>query len=318
MTFLMLMAKRIALLAVTLWLVSLLTFSIVEVLPGDAAQAMLGDAGTPAQVEALRRQIGLDRPWWVRYGQWMEHALQGDLGLSQQYRMPVAEMIGGRLRNSAVLGALALLISAPLAIGLGTLAAVHEGRWLDRVIGALTLVGFGLPEYVLGALAILLFSIWFPLLPASSLVDPGQSPWARPAALVLPVLVLTLGLLTYVTQITRSCMSQALRSDYVRTALLKGMPYRRVVLRHALPNVMLPVLAEIGMHFGYVIGGLVVVETLFSYAGIGQMMMSAVSFRDIVAVQGTVLVIALAYGCGNLIADLFAIGFDPRLRTRAA
>lgn len=311
-------SRRVALLLVTLLLVSVITFGIMQVLPGNIINALLGDTATPDQIAALQHRMGFDTPLPVRYWNWISRVLQGDLGISQQYGIPVSSMLSGRVFNSLVLGLLALVVSVPLALALGTLGALHRGRRLDRFITALVLVNFGLPEYVLGVLAILVFSVWFPLLPGSSLVAPGENPLARPLAMVLPVLVLSAGLLTYISQITRTGMIRALQSPYVRTAVLKGLPMRVVVLRHALPNVMLPVLAEIGMHFGYVIGGLVVVETLFSYAGVGQMLMNAVTYRDVVALQGTVLVIAAAYGVGNMAADLIALRFDPRIEDGAA
>lgn len=317
MTSLNWITRRLMLLSFTLWLVSLLTFIIVNLLPGDIAHVMLGDSATPEQLLGLQQQLGLDRPFWGRYWSWVGRFLTGDLGTSLQYGQPVADMLTGRLGNSAILGALALLISVPVALGLGTLTAVYQNTWVDRTLTSLLMINFGLPEYVTGVLLILLFSVYWPILPGSSLTAPGDNPFDHPKALVLPVIVLTLSLITYVSQITRTGMIAALDSNYVRTAILKGLPKRQVVLSHALPNVMLPVINEVGMHVGYVIGGMVVVESLFSYSGVGQLMINAVNYRDVPTVQATVLVVAIAYGVGNLLADLVAQCCDPRTRNRS-
>lgn len=314
---LLLILRRSLLLLGTLLAISWLTFAIVNALPGDLAHAILGDAATPEQIAVLRHQLGLDLPFGQRYVAWLTSLLHGDLGVSRQYGQPIAAMLWGRLQNSLILGVLALLVATPLAIALGVAAAVYRDSWIDRLVAACSLVSFGVPEYVVGVAAILIFGIWLPWLPASSLLAAGENPFARPEALVLPVAVLALGLLTYTCQITRAGMVTALRSGYVRTAVLKGMSRKHVILRHALPNALLPVICEVGMHFGYVIGGLVVVETLFAYAGIGQMMVSAVNYRDVATVQATILVIASAYGIGNLLADVATILLDPRIGKRA-
>jgi peptide/nickel transport system permease protein len=224
-------------------------------------------------------------------------------------------MLLGRLGNSAILGVLSLLIAAPLAIALGTLAAIRPGGLLDRCISGFAVGAYAMPEYVTGLLAILVFSIWLYVLPGTSLIDPNDNPLDHPQALVLPVGVLVFGMLAFISQVTRASMIQVLASPYVRTAILKGMPYRTVILKHALPNILPPTVTEIGMHFGYVIGGLVVVETLFSYAGLGQLITSAVTFRDIPIIEAGVLVVAAAYGVGNLVADIAALLLNPRLRT---
>ncbi len=310
-----LILRRLGLLLVVLFLVSVLTFGIVNVLPGDVANAILGDLGTPEQVATLRRAMGLDLPLLPRYEAWMLGLLRGDFGVSLQFNVPIAPMLLGRLGNSAILGAITLVVAVPVAVLLGVVAGVRPGRLADRVISGFAVVAFSLPEYVVGLLLILVFSIWLPLLPGSSLMDPSANPLDRPAALVLPVAVLTLGMLAYLSQVTRAGMITAMESAYVRTAILKGLPGRVVVLKHALPNVLLPTLTEIGMNFGYVLGGIVIVETLFSYAGLGQMMVNAIDHRDIPVVEAAVLVVAVAYGVGNLLADAASILLNPRLRS---
>jgi peptide/nickel transport system permease protein len=306
--------RRLFLLALVLLAVSVLTFGIVNVLPGDVATAILGDMATPAQVVALREKLGLDAPVAQRYLHWMGGMLVGDFGRSLQHGQLITPMLLGRLGNSAILGGIALGIAAPLSIALGVLAALRPGGWLDRAISGVAVGTYALPEYVTGLVLILVFSIWLDVLPGSSLMDPNDNPLSRPAALVLPVTVLVLGMLAFISQVTRATMIQTLESPYVRTAILKGLPFRTVVVKHALPNILPPTVAEIGMYVGYAIGGLVVVETLFSYAGLGQMMTTAVGYRDIPTIQAGVLVVAAAYGVGNLAADVASLLLNPRLR----
>jgi peptide/nickel transport system permease protein len=306
--------RRCLLLVLVLLAVSVLTFGIVNVLPGDVATAVLGDMATPQMVEAVRERMGLGAPLPERYFTWMIGVLHGDLGRSLQHGQAITPMLLGRLGNSAILGGITLAIAAPLSVLLGVLAALKPGGVMDRLISGFAVATHALPEYVIGLLAILVFSIWLPLLPGSSLMDPNENPLSRPDALILPIGVLVIGMLAIISQVTRAGMIQALASPYVRTATLKGLPRWKVVMKHALPNVLPPTVTEIGMYFGYVIGGLVVVETLFSYAGIGQMMTNAVSYRDIPTIQAGVLVVAAAYGIGNLCADVAALMLNPRLR----
>lgn len=309
-----LVARRLILLIAILLAVSMLTFAIVNVLPGDVATAILGETATPAEVEALRVKLGLNEPMVTRYLTWVTAFLQGDFGTSLSFNQPVAPVLLGRLSNSAILAALVLAAVVPLSIILGVVAAVYEGRVVDRIVSAASVIGYALPEFVIGLTLILVFSILYPILPGSSLMEPGANPLARPSALVLPVTVLVVHQIAHLSQITRASTIKALGSHFVRTAVLKGLPRRRVIWRHAVPNALPPVIAEIGMNFGYVLGGLVVVETLFSYSGVGQLMVMSVESRDVPTLQATVLLIAAAYGFGNLFADIAALYLNPRLR----
>jgi peptide/nickel transport system permease protein len=278
------------------------------------AVAILGETATPAEVAALRARLGLDQPLVQRYIVWVLAFVQGDFGTSLSFNQPVAPVLFGRLSNSVILAALVLIAVVPLSIGLGVIAAIYEGKAVDRIVSAASVVGYALPEFVIGLTLILLFSILYPILPGSSLIEPGANPLSRPSALVLPVVVLVIHQIAHLSQITRASTIKALGSHFVRTAVLKGLPRRRVIWRHAVPNALAPVIAEIGMNFGYVLGGLVVVETLFSYSGIGQLMVMSVETRDIPTLQATVLLIAAAYGFGNLFADVAALYLNPRLR----
>lgn len=309
-----LVARRLVLLIITLFLVSVLTFGIVNVLPGDVASAVLGDGATPQQVAALRHSMGLDLPLAQRYVTWITHVLRGDLGVSLDSGQPIGPMLWARLGNSAILACLSLAVAVPLSVLLGTVAALNQGGVVDRCISGFVVTVFALPEYVPGLALILVMSIWLNLLPGSSLIDPSTNPLTQPSALVLPVTVVSLGMLAYFSQLSRASMIQALRSAYVRTAVLKGLPRVVVVVRHALRNAMLPTISDIGMTFGNAIGGLVVVETLFSYAGIGQLLTMSVERRDVPTIEVTVLVVAVAYGIGNLAADIVSMLVDPRLR----
>lgn len=309
-----LILRRVLLLAVILWAVSVLTFAIVNILPGNVAHAVLGETATADEVRAVEQRLGLDLPLFERYLAWVGAMLRGNFGTSLAFDVPVGPLLRDRLQNSAILAALVLLASVPLALAVGVISAVLQGSVLDRMLSGFAVLGFALPEFVIGLVMILVFSIWFPILPGSSLIGPGENPLARPEALILPVTVLTLHQLAHLSQVTRASMIGVLESNYVRSAELKGLPRLTVIVKHALRNALLPAVAEIGMNFGYVLGGLVIVETLFSYAGIGQLMMMSVSHRDVPTLQATVLLVAAAYGVGNLLADMASLLLSPQLR----
>lgn len=310
-----LILQRILLMIATLFCVAVLTFLIVNVLPGDVAVAILGDQSTPDQVEALRQSMGLDQPILMRFGDWFAGVLRGDFGTSLTFGRPVGPMIWGRLLNSATLGVICLLVMIPVSILLGAVAAVTQGSVLDRAITAITTFLFGMPEYVLALGAMLIFAIWLQWLPGAAMVSPGENLFTQLDVIVLPVLVISLGGATYIIQMTRASMIDALGTAYVRTALLKGVPRWQVILKHALPNAMLPTLVEIGLSFGALLGGLVIIETIFNFAGVGQLMVMSVQSRDVPVLQACVLVIAAAYSVGSLLADIASMLLNPRLRT---
>jgi peptide/nickel transport system permease protein len=310
-----LILRRVVLMIVILFAVSFLTFLIVHVLPGDVANAILGDLATPDQVELVRERMGLNEPVLLRYWHWVTAFASGDFGVSLAYNTPIAPLVFERLSNSVLLALISLAVAVPVSVALGVLAAMYQGSIVDRIITGTVVLFFALPEYVVALMLILIFSIWLGWLPGSSLIPPGASVLGNFPAIVLPVTVVTVGMLAYLSQVTRASMVAALRANYVRTADLKGLPGYIVVVKHALRNAMLPALVEIGLNFGYTLGGLVIVETVFSYAGIGQLLMMAVQSRDIPTIQAVVIVIAAAYGIGNLIADVISIALNPKLRT---
>jgi peptide/nickel transport system permease protein len=306
--------RRLGLLALVMAIVSVLIFGIVQILPGDVAVMILGTSATPADLTALRQKLGLDRPAPLRYADWVSGAVRGEWGTSLQYRVPVRPLVLERLRRSAALAGLALAVAVPLAIGLGVLAALRRNGLFDQAVGLVTLVAVSLPEFIVGTVLILVLAFRFAVFPPSSLIDPGASPWAVAPKLALPVLTLVLALLAHMTRMTRASMLDVLEQPYIRAARLKGLRPRRVILRHALRNALLPTVGIVAINVGFLIGGIVVVETVFAYPGLGRLMVDAVNHRDVPVIQMAALVIALAYALANLAADLVYAWLDPRIR----
>lgn len=306
--------RRLGLLALVMAIVSVLIFGIVQILPGDVAVMILGTSATPADLTALRQKLGLDRPAPLRYADWVSGALRGEWGTSLQYRVPVRPLVLERLRRSAALAGLALAVAVPLAIGLGVLAALRRNGLFDQAVGLVTLVAVSLPEFIVGTVLILVLAFRFAVFPPSSLIDPGASPWAVAPKLALPVLTLVLALLAHMTRMTRASMLDVLEQPYIRAARLKGLRPRRVILRHALRNALLPTVGIIAINVGFLIGGIVVVESVFAYPGLGRLMVDAVNHRDVPVIQMAALVIALTYALANLAADLVYAYLDPRIR----
>ena len=314
MPFLTFVLKRLALILLVLVFVSVLIFLVVNVLPGDVAQAVLGSESTPEQVAAMRERLGLNRPLHVRYLEWVGGLLQGDLGRSLRLDLPIGPLLAQRLKNSAVLAGFALLTGVPLSVVLGIISGVRNGKLSDRLISIVTVTAVSVPEYVWGIAFILAFALYWPILPASSLIDPGSNPLVSVKVLILPAATLTLRTMAHIAQLTRTSMIEVLETNYIRTARLKGLTEWEVVVRHALRNALLPTITVIGMNLGWLLGGLVIVETVFSYPGVGQLMVDAVSYRDVPMIQATVLLIAFAYAFGNLLADVAYAYLNPRIR----
>ncbi|MBK8741115.1 MAG: ABC transporter permease [Betaproteobacteria bacterium] len=307
-------ARRLLFSALVLLMVSMVVFVVVQVLPGDVASMILGTDATPEDVATMREKLGLNRPAHVRYLEWIAGAVQGDWGTSLRLNQPVAPLIMTRMGNSAVLAGLTLLVAVPLAIGLGVYAGLRRGRLPDRIIALVTLIGTSLPEFVWGNLLIIVFAFWFKWLPPSSLMDPGDPVFAQFKLLILPVATLTMVMLAYTSRMTRTSMIEVLEKNFIRTARLKGIGERQVILRHALPNALLPTITIVAMNIGWLMGSLVVVETVFSFPGLGRMMVFAVSNRDVPMLQMTVLVTAAIYCLANLLADVLYAYMNPRVR----
>jgi peptide/nickel transport system permease protein len=310
-----LIIKRSLIGILTLVLVSILVFAATQTLPGNAASAVLENTATPQRLHALEVQLGLNRPAVEQYWTWLTGVLHGNFGKSLANGQPVGTLVGGRIVNSLVLVVLAGIIGTLIGVGLGVLAAAWRDSLFDRVLSVTSLAVTALPEFVVAVILIIFFAAvvvhWFP---AVSVFVPGTAPWSNPKELVLPVATLVLVIVPYIFRMMRASMIDALESDYVQMAQLKGVPKWRVLLLHALPNAMAPTIQVIGLSFLYLAGGVVVVEYMFNYPGLGQALVSAVDDRDIPQIQAIVLVIAAFYIFVNIATDVIALAVSPRRR----
>jgi peptide/nickel transport system permease protein len=306
--------RRLALAVLTLWLISVVVFVATQAL-GDPARAILGKSATPERVAALHDQLHLDQPPVQRYVTWLGGLVTGDLGTSIASRQAVTGLIGPRVANSAVLVALSAVVTLPLAFLLAIVAARRRDRPSDHVIQVGLLAIAALPEFVIGILLVALFSTTvFRLLPSVS-VSTGGPPWSSPAAMILPVATLTLAVAPYVSRILRASLVEVLESDYVEMARLKGVPEGLAVRRHALRNAIVPGIQVSALQLAWLAGGVVVVEYLFQYPGIGMTLVDALNNRDLPVIQSLALLIAAVYVAVNLAADVLTILVTPRLRT---
>jgi peptide/nickel transport system permease protein len=313
--------RRVAIGAVTLLVASFLIFLATNALPGNVAQTVLGRNAKPALIVKLDHELGLNRPVLSRYGTWVGGLFHGNLGKSAvaavqgNPQTSVTSLIGTPLRNSLVLAVIAMVLLVPLALLLGTLAAVHAGRFGDYTVSYSSLVVGALPEFVLGTLLIVVFFTVFGLLPPVSLLPPGTSPFAHVNELVLPVLTLLGVSLAFTARQVRAGVLATLGEDYVTIARLSGLRERRVLWRYAMRNALAPSVQSFAQALQYLFGGIIVVETLFAYPGIGLALVQAVSVRDLTEVQGITLVLAAAYIAINIVADLIVVLLVPKLRT---
>ncbi|GAB4069458.1 ABC transporter permease [Ancylobacter sonchi] len=295
-------------------LASALLFFAGELLPGDFATKLLGSSATPEAVEALRRARGVDAPALTRYLDWLAGLMRGDLGTSLTNGREIGPLIATRLKNTLVLAGAAALIAVPLAVGLGTLAAIFRDRLFDRVILVLSMVTVATPEFFFAYMAIAVFAVNLHWVPSISIVTAGMSFERLWPLLVLPVMTLVITSCAHMIRMTRASIVSVMDSDYVGTALLKGLPEWQVVVRHVLPNVMSPIAAVVVLNLADLVVGLIIVETIFAYPGMGQLMVDSVSKQDITVVQACGLIFAATYILLNMIADLLAIALNPRLR----
>jgi len=309
-----LVVRRLAVGVLTLVVVSVVVFLATEVLPGNAAFAVLGRGANPARLHALERQLHLDRGIADQYWIWLSGLLTGKLGTSLNGQ-PVWVLVKPRLINSAVLVVVTGLIGAVAGVGLGAAAALRKNGWFDHLTSVTALAVTSLPEFVVAiSLIILLSTVVFHWLPAVSLLPPGTYAWSQPKLLMLPVATLVIVIVPYIFRMMRAAMIEALESDYVEMARLKGVPEWRVVLVHALPNAIAPTIQVIGLNFLYLAGGVVVVEYVFNFAGIGQGLVFAVANRDIPVIQFIVVVLAAFYVLMNIVSDVIALLATPRRR----
>jgi peptide/nickel transport system permease protein len=299
---------------VVLIIVSFIAFSILYVLPGDAALIMLGLEATPEQINALRQELGLNQPMLVQYGQWFFKILQGDFGKSIVYRDSVADLIGKRLPVTFHLGLVALIISIIISIPAGILSAVRRGSILDSVITISANIGMAIPIFWLGILGIYFFSLKLGWLPVYGYTSPFDNFWLSTKQMIMPAICLAVVPMATLTRQTRSSMLEVIRQDYIRTARSKGLKERTVLIRHALKNAIIPIVTLLGLQIRNLVGGSVLVETIFTIPGMGRLMVSGVFDKDFPVVQGGIMVIALVVVLANLIVDLSYGYFDPRIR----
>lgn len=307
--------KRLGFGVITLFCVSILVFAATQLLPGNAASAALQNTATPARLHALEVQMGLNRPAVAQYWTWLSGLFQGRLGTSIVSSAPVSTLIGGRIVNTAVLVLLAGVIGTIIGVALGALAAARRDSVLDHVLSVSALAVTALPEFVVAMALVLLFAavIWH-LFPAVSVFAPGAAPWSDPKLLILPVATLVIVIVPYTFRMMRAAMIDALESDYVEMATLKGLSRRRVLMFHALPNAIAPTIQVVGLNFLYLAGGVVVVEYVFNYPGLGQGLVNAVSDRDIPVIQFVVLLLAAFYVLVNIATDMVSLAASPRRR----
>jgi peptide/nickel transport system permease protein len=315
MKWLRLAGTRLVLATGTLFLVSVFIFGAVDMLPGDVASRILGRLATEENRAALREQLHLDRPPLERYVGWLGDIMHGDIGRTMSTDRPIIELLGPRLKNTLMLGALALLLYVPMAAIPAIIQATRRDTWLDHGLSLVTFLLYSIPDFLLGTLLLLLFVVAIPWLPATSIIDDATTGWELIRALILPASTLALVMAVYAVRMLRDNLIEILDTDFIKFATLSGLPRRRIVIRHALPNALIPSLNVTALNIAYLIGGVVVVEKVFSFPGFGSLLVDALLVRDVPLIQITVLIAAATYITANLIADLGAILLNPKLRS---
>jgi peptide/nickel transport system permease protein len=306
-------AQRLGLGLLTLFVVSLIIFLGVELLPGDLAEAILGQSATPETVAAIRRELKLDLPAYERYFDWLFGILQGDMGRSLANQREISELIGGRLANTLFLALVAAIISVPLALTLGILAALYRNGIFDRTINVVTLSSISFPEFFVAYILILFLAVQVGAFPSISNVSDELGFWERVYRTALPAFTLTLVVVAHMMRMTRAAIINLLASPYIEMANLKGLTGSHIIVRHALPNALAPIINVVVINLAYLVVGVVVVEVVFVYPGLGQLLVDSVSKRDIPVVQASALIFAGTYILLNLTADVLSIMTNPRL-----
>ena len=312
--------ERVALGLATLFVVSIIIFSAIEMLPGDFGQAILGQAATEETVAAFRRELGLDQPPYLRYLQWVSGAIQGDLGTSFSGRASsidrsraVVDLIAPRLWNTLFLAGMTAVIAVPIALALGITTALYRNSFYDRSVNTATLTTISFPEFFVAYILILILASMYPIFPSLANVDESTPMGERIFRTALPALTLTLVIVAHMMRMTRAAIINLLASPYIQMARLSGASQTEVIVKHALPNAWAPIATVIAINLAYLVVGVVVVEVVFVYPGVGQLMVDAVTSRDIPVVQGCALIFAMTYILLNLIADIIGIITNPRL-----
>jgi len=306
--------RRLVQTLVVLIIVTFIVFLLLYLIPGDPARTMLGIEASAQDVAALRSQLGLDRPMMAQYGHWLFHVLQGDLGRSIQFHQPVSHLIKTRLPVSIYVGVLALLLSTILGVGGGIISAVRRGTLLDQTITVFANIGVSVPVFWLGILGIYVFALRFNLLPVQGFTSPLQDIGSSIQQIIMPTLCLAMVPLATLARQSRSAMLEVIQQDYIRTAWSKGLKERRIILRHALRNALIPIVTVLGLGVRYVVSGSVLVETVFNIPGMGRLIVSGVFNKDFILVQGCVLIVALVIAITNLVVDISYAYIDARVR----
>lgn len=306
--------RRLGFLILTFLITSIIVFLVTRWLPGDVARVILGREAGEAALEDLREELGLNDPLYVQYGRWLTDFAVGDWGMSFSTGARIRPLVVSRVSNSLRLALLTLLVSVPLAILLGVIAGLNEGTAIDTIVSISTLSVVGLPEFVTGLILIQVFAFGLSWLPASSSVPAEVSFVEALPRLILPALTATLVLLAYVARLTRAGVIEEMGKSYVRTATLKGLPYRTVIFKHVLRNALMPTITVVAISFGWLISGLVVVENVFNYPGLGRLLVFAVDRNDLPVIQAVVMVTVIGFASANLVADLLYGLLNPRIR----
>ena len=305
--------QRILSMIYVLFVVSIIVFFVTRILPGDAAVMRLGQNATEAALEALRARMGLDEPVWIQYGRWLLRAVTGEFGLSFRTGQPVGPMVLEALSRSLQLGGLALFFTLIIAVPLGIMAAVRRGRRIDLFVSTFSYIGSSIPEFVSATLLIMVFAEILGLLPSTGYVPLGEDVPGAFKYLILPAFSVSIILVSHISRMVRSELIDVLNTDYIRAAISRGITPKAVLLRHALPNALLPAITIVALDVGYLLGGIIVIENIFSIPGIGRGLLVAINNRDIPSIQAGVLIIAATYSFANFAADMIYTWLDPRI-----
>lgn len=306
--------RRIAIGFATLLVVSVLVFAGTEILPGDVAQIVLGQSATPESLAALRAELGLDKPWYARYFDWLGDMVTGDLGISKAGGAAISTLIGGRLTNTLFLGGIVAVIAVPLSIVLGLMAAMYPGTWIDRLLTFGTLSLISVPEFFIATFMVLILAVQLQWLPAIAFMSGDESFFELIAALAMPIITLTIVVAAQMIRMTRAGILNVMNSPYIEMAILKGVPRGRIILRHAFFNAIGPIVNVIALNLAYLVSGVVIVETIFAYPGLAKLMVDGVQTRDLPLVQACAMIFCGTYVILILTADVASILSNPRLR----
>lgn len=307
-------ARRVAIAFLTLLFVAFTIFFATEMLPGDVAEILLGQAATPEAVAGLRKAMNLDQPAFLRFIYWLGELFTGDFGVSYVNNMPIADLVGGRLVNSLNLAGVTAVISVPIALALGITAAIKQGTLYDRIVSIFTISVISVPEFMVATIAVIIFAVYLGWLPALSMANEVTSISGLLKAFAMPVITLSFVVSAQMIRMSRAAVLETLNTPYVEMALLKGASRWRIVLHHALPNALGPIVNAVALSLSYLLGGVIIVETIFNYPGIAKLMLDAVSTRDLPLIQSCAMIFCLAYLLLITIADLVAIVSNPRLQ----